>query len=258
MDWKQTLAASMIKQRILSFTLAFALSLSYAPLKAQSLDGLILPRDNETQIDPIPLPSESETNPFHSFQDPIETDEEDQTPPQGDDEAQEDEPKAPSEKAQPIELPAISYDFNSLPQPVRRMRELILKTTKSGDIEQLRALIGIGNEMTLLSLGGFEGDPIDFLKEQSGDSEGHELLAILEEIMEAGFVRMDEGTEHEVFIWPYFFAYPVDQLTPQQRVELFRIVTYGDYQEMEDFGGYIFYRVGISPTGQWQFFVAGD
>ena len=63
---------------------------------------------------------------------------------------------------------------------------------------------------------------------------------------------------HELYVWPYFFAHPLDKLNPMQRVELFRIVTAGDYEDMRLFGGYNFYRAGISPEGQWIFFVAGD
>ena len=47
-------------------------------------------------------------------------------------------------------------------------------------------------------------------------------------------------------------------LTPQQRVELFRMVTGADYKDMMNLGVYAFYRVGISPDGTWQFFVSGD
>lgn len=152
----------------------------------------------------------------------------------------------------------ISYDLEELPFSTRRMRELILEATQSGDIEKLRPYLGIGQNMTQLSLGSEVEDPIEFLKSQSGDEQGHEILAILEEVLEAGYARFDAGTERETFIWPYFFALPIEELTERQRVELFRIATYGDYQDMVDFGGYIFYRVGISPTGRWQFFVAGD
>jgi hypothetical protein len=156
------------------------------------------------------------------------------------------------------ELPEISYDLDALPFPTRRMRELILEATKSGDVEKLRAYIGTGDASTMLSLGGFDGDPIEFLKQESGDENGHETLAILQDILEAGYVHLDKGTDRELYVWPYFFAYPLDKLTDPQMVELFRIVTYGDFQDMKDFGGYIFYRAGITPSGRWTFFVAGD
>ncbi len=157
-----------------------------------------------------------------------------------------------------IKPPEILYDPDKLTFPARRMRELLLEAANSGDMEKLRPYIGIGNDMTTLSFGGVEGDPIEFLKTQSGDPEGHETLAILAEVLESGFVRLDPDTENEMFVWPYFYSWPLQELTPKQRVELFRIVTHGDYQDMEDFGAYIFYRVGITPSGRWRFFVAGD
>ena len=173
------------------------------------------------------------------------------------------EPKADEETAESSDIdditpPDILRDLSLLPFPTRRMHELLLEAAKSGDIERLRPYIGYGDDVTMLSLGGIDEDPISFLKSLSGDSEGHELLAILAEVLETGFVHMDAGTEQEIFVWPYFFAQPLDKLTPAQRVELFSVVTYGDYEDMAAFGAYIFYRVGITPEGRWRFFVAGD
>ena len=155
-------------------------------------------------------------------------------------------------------FPPIRRDLGDLPFPVRRMRELILEAALSGDIEKLRPLIGYGDDVTMLSLGGIEEDPLNFLRSLSGDKEGHEILAILVEVLESGFVLTDEGTDQELYIWPYFFAWPLDKLEPTQKVELYRLVTHGDYEDMESFGAYIFYRLGITPRGRWRFFVAGD
>ncbi|TIT06578.1 MAG: hypothetical protein E5W85_27010, partial [Mesorhizobium sp.] len=155
-------------------------------------------------------------------------------------------------------LPEVVYDLSKLPEPVRRMHDLIIGACKSGDIEKLRPLIGQGDTMTQLSLSEIEGDPITFLKGLSGDTEGQEILAILEEVLSAGYVHVDVGTPQELYVWPYFFALPLDKLDARQRVELFKIVTAGDYDSMKQFGAYIFYRVGITPDGQWTFFVAGD
>ncbi len=47
-------------------------------------------------------------------------------------------------------------------------------------------------------------------------------------------------------------------LTPEQKVELFKIVTGADYKDMVDFGAYNFYRLGIGADGTWHFFVTGD
>ena len=76
-------------------------------------------------------------------------------------------------------------------------------------------------------------------------------------MLSAGYVHMDAGTPNDMYVWPYFFAVPLDRLTAPQRVELFKIVTAGDYEDMKTYGTYIFYRVGITPDGRWSFFVAG-
>lgn len=155
-------------------------------------------------------------------------------------------------------LPEILYDLTRLPEPARRMHGLILEACRSGDIEALRPLIGPGEDGTQLSFSASDSDPIAFLKELSGDDDGHEILAILQEVLGAGFVHLDAGAESELYVWPYFFAVPLDRLTAPQRVELFTIVTAGDYEDMKAYGAYIFYRVGITPDGRWAFFVAGD
>ncbi len=170
-----------------------------------------------------------------------------------------DDPAAPeTAAAQAAELPEVITDLSVLPFPVRKMRELILDAAYSGDVEKLRPYIGYGDDVTMLSLGGIEQDPIEFLKSISGDAEGHEILAIITEILEAPAIRFEYQPYNFVYVWPYYYAYPFEELTPEQRVQLFRIITYGDYEEMVAFGNYIFYRLGITPEGRWRFFVAGD
>ncbi|MBO6719258.1 MAG: hypothetical protein JJ913_14975 [Rhizobiaceae bacterium] len=157
--------------------------------------------------------------------------------------------------AQP--LPEIYYDLELLPEPVRRMRQLIVDACRSGDIEALRPLLGSGDSATVITGSGSEIDPIDFLSEISGDGQGHEIMAILLEVLEAGYVHLDPGEPAEIYLWPYFFAVPLEGLSAPQRVELFKLVTAGDYEDMKSFGSYIFYRAGITPEGRWAFFLAG-
>ena len=164
----------------------------------------------------------------------------------------------PREEGEQVALPPVLRDIDLLPAAVRETHAKLIAAATSADLEKLRGLIGVGDTATTLSIGGLEGDPIAFLKQSSGDDDGYELLAILLEVLEAGFVHVDAGTESEMYIWPYFFAWPFDKLTPQMKVEMYRILTAGDVLDSVDFGGYIFYRVGIRPNGKWDFFVAGD
>ncbi|MEP3278917.1 MAG: hypothetical protein ABJN26_11425 [Stappiaceae bacterium] len=154
-------------------------------------------------------------------------------------------------------LPEILYTFENLPTPVRRMREQILEAAQSGKPEKLRPVLE-ANEVPPTLAFDEVADPIDYLKTSSGDGEGLELLAILSEVLEAGFVHVDKGTAQEMYVWPYFARYPLHGLKPDQMVELYRLVTAGDYADMQNFGAYSFYRVGIGPDGTWHYFVAGD
>lgn len=164
---------------------------------------------------------------------------------------------APPAGAADEPVPVVEYDPAKLPTPVRRLREQIIEAASTGDIEKLRPIIEANGEPPEFSFNEV-GDPIDYLKSLSGDEEGREILAILIEVLEAGYVHVDVGTPDEAYIWPYFARYPVDKLTPRQMVELFKIVFAGDYEDMKTYGAYISYRIALSPDGRWRFFLVGD
>jgi hypothetical protein len=162
-----------------------------------------------------------------------------------------------------VSLPSVEYDLTKLPSAVQDMHANLIAAAKSGKIENLRLLLSIGEVQTQFSLDKPDDsqqvqDPLAFLLSLSGDPAGHEILAILLEILDAGYVHVDVGSPQEMYVWPYFFALPIDKLNDVQRVELFKIITSGDAEDMENSGGYIFYRAGISPDGKWRFFLAGD
>jgi len=169
---------------------------------------------------------------------------------------------APSRKAQAaaapnVSAPEIITDLSRLPAPVALMRERILEAAQSGRLDRLVAVMRANDLMPIFSLND-DKDPIAYWKANYPDSEGIEILATVIEILEAGFVHVDAGTPQEIFLWPYFARMPVKELTPEQKVELFKIVTGADYRDMLDFGAYNFYRLGIGSDGTWHFFVTGD
>jgi hypothetical protein len=153
--------------------------------------------------------------------------------------------------------PEIITDLSSLPAPVARTRDRILAAAQSGDLQKLLIVMQMNETMPIFSFSN-EKDPVAFWKTNYTDSDGIEVLSILVTILQTGFVHVDQGTPQEMYLWPYFTRMPVKNLTPEQKVELFRIITGNDYKDMLDFGAYIFYRLGIGPDGTWHFFVAGD
>ena len=154
-------------------------------------------------------------------------------------------------------IPEIITDPARLPPAVARTRERILAAARSGDLHKLVAVMKAGEAMPTFSFSD-DRDPIAFWKTNYPDSDGVEALAILVNILQTPFVHADVGTPQEIYLWPYFARIPLKSLTPEQRVELFRIITGADYKDMVEFGVYSFYRLGIAPDGTWQFFVTGD
>ena len=155
-------------------------------------------------------------------------------------------------------IPTILRDESALPAAVQRTRERILEAARSGELKALRSLLGSGDQATQLTFDELESDPISFLLTLSGDPAGHEVLAIIIELLEAGFVKVEDEEDGVMYVWPYFAAYPIDSLEPRMKVELFRLITGGDYEEMQEFGAYVFYRIGIGADGRWRFFLSGD
>jgi hypothetical protein len=162
----------------------------------------------------------------------------------------------PTGKLTPLtENPEIITDLSRLPPTVAQTRERILAAARSGDLAKVAALIRTDETVFTFS---DDTDPVAFWQTNYPDSEGLEALAILINLLETGFVRIDAGTPQEMYVWPYFVRMQLKTLTPPQKVELFRIVTGSDFKDMLDFGAYAFYRVGIGAKGTWHYFVAGD
>lgn len=159
--------------------------------------------------------------------------------------------------------PDVFYDLGHVPEAVRRVRAHIINAAEDGEPEAFRALFFDNGGAPHMGSDpddavGADVDPVARLVSLSGDGTGQEVLAILIEVLEAGFIHLDPGTPDEVFVWPYFYRMPIHDLSPRQKVELFKIVTAGDYEDMLAFGAYTFFRVGITPDGVWQFFLVGD
>ena len=163
---------------------------------------------------------------------------------------------AAAAKATPIAVDIIS-DPSQLPAPVARMRERILAAARTGNLERVVTVMQSNETLPVFSPGD-DKDALAYWKANYPDSEGLEVLAILTEVLEAPLVHVDKGTPQDMYVWPYFARMQLKELTPEQKVALFRLVTGSDYRDMLEFGAYNFYRLGIGPDGTWHFFVTGD
>jgi hypothetical protein len=151
------------------------------------------------------------------------------------------------------ETPTPLYDFNALPDPVRRMLERLADAAQSGEIENLRPVFE-SNELKPMVTTDYVVDPIAFWKKESADGSGRDVLAAMLDVMSSGFIRAGQGQD-EMFVWPYFAEADLRKLTPAQDVELYRVVPPALAVPMMKEGKYSFYRLGISPNGVWHYFL---
>jgi len=149
--------------------------------------------------------------------------------------------------------PKVLYDFSALPDPVKRMLTAIAGAAESGNIEAMRTVFE-SNELKPMVTTSFVDDPIAFWKKQSADGTGRDVLAAMLNVLSTGYVRMGNGKD-EIFVWPYFAETDLAKLSPAQEVELYRIVPPELALAMKKSGKYSYYRLGVSPTGVWQYFL---
>jgi hypothetical protein len=151
------------------------------------------------------------------------------------------------------QAPKAIYDFNALPDPVKRMVERIATAAQSGEIETMRTVYE-SNELKPMVAAASVGDPIALWKKESADGSGRDILAAMLNVLSSGYARVGQGPD-EMFVWPYFAETGVSALTPAQEVELYRIVPRERVAEMKKSGKYNYYRLGIAPNGVWHYFL---
>ncbi len=153
------------------------------------------------------------------------------------------------------ERPEVQRDLSALPAPVQDMRVSILRAASSGNPEDMRYALERNEIMPVLSQGEKVDEPLKYWRESSGDGEGLEIMAILIEILTSGYA-VEPQPDTKMYVWPHFAARGVSDLTPQERVELYRLVSPAEAERMAS-EGYDFYRLGIGADGTWHFFYRG-
>jgi hypothetical protein len=149
--------------------------------------------------------------------------------------------------------PQVIYDPSTLPEPVRQTLGEIYETAQGGNIEAMRPVLE-SNELKPMVASTHVDDPVAFWKKNSADGEGRAVLAALLNILSTGFVKSGNGND-AIYVWPYFAEMDLTKLSPAQEVELYRVVPAQQALEMKKSGKYTYYRLGVSPTGVWQYFL---
>lgn len=153
--------------------------------------------------------------------------------------------------------PTVSNDISALPKAVQRKRQAILEAAASGDIESLRALFAAQDSPPTVSYGAPD-DGVAYLKDAAEDEEGRQMLGVLLDLFSLPYAYYPDVEGPKTYIWPYLADLPMADLTPSQITDAYRLLNHEQLQELHDFDAWYYWRTGISETGDWLFFVAGD
>lgn len=148
----------------------------------------------------------------------------------------------------------IEVDQTNLPPLVAEVRMALLNGAASCDLEGLAArAIADG---TNVSFGGSD-DPAGLW--QDLESFGATPMADLIAVLHLSPGTTDDGQGTVFYVWPAVAAMDDwSDATEEQRSELADLFGADALADWDLFGGYIGYRVGITDSGRWAFFVQGD
>jgi hypothetical protein len=166
----------------------------------------------------------------------------------------------------PPKPPEISRDLENLPPNVRRMRGLILEAVRTGDGTALRKPIEWNEVPPSFGKGAPKGakgpamadELLKFFRERSGDGFGRETMGQLVNVLAVGHARINAGQPQEMFVWPYFAVLDPRLLTPEQEVDVFRVMGVAQLREWREKGRFPYWRIGIGPDGTWHYFLGGE
>ena len=142
-----------------------------------------------------------------------------------------------------------------LPAAVSDMRRAIIDAARACDYDKLAELALAGGGAFTYSFGG-GGEPAAFWKEAEAAAQAP--LRMLVELLDGPSATRDAGGTTQ-YLWPAAYAFERWEDVPAPaREDLRRMYGDDDLQRFAQFGSYVGYRVGITETGDWIFFVGGD
>lgn len=138
-----------------------------------------------------------------------------------------------------------------LPDAVERSRIAIAEAAAARDYEALARLIP--EDSFEYTFGGpVPGGPTAYwrrLEATTDEAPLDTLVAVL---------ALPHTRARGIYVWPFAFDRDPARLTEDELERLSTFATPQEIQAWREFGGYIGYRAGIEPDGDWIFYVAGD
>jgi hypothetical protein len=142
-----------------------------------------------------------------------------------------------------------------LPDRVEEVRQAIAKAAGRCEYGRLAALAREDGDQFTFTFGAAD-DPGPYWRR--GEEAGRDPMKFLAGMLDRPFGQVSAG-DLTLYIWPSAATYPSwAEVPPEARNALRPLYGDEDFQQFAQFGSYIGYRVGITETGDWLYFVAGD
>lgn len=136
------------------------------------------------------------------------------------------------------------------------MRDAILEAVALGDINELRIALEWNELRPDLGIAR-DQDAIDHFKAISAGGDGHEVLAILANLLSTAPTRLKIGPDLEnnaIFVWPGIAEADLKNASSRLKVEVFRLMPRDDAVKTLQTGIWQWYRLAIGADGTWHVF----
>lgn len=156
-------------------------------------------------------------------------------------------------------MPADLTPGAGLPPAAADLREALYDAAVACDHGRLEALATRGQRPFTFSFGAGEGDaPAAYWQMLERDEPGSRPLWYLAQLLRLPHGQVETKGSGVLIVWPRAAA--SERPTDAEYEELADAGLYGaaETASFRELGGYVGWRVGITPDGEWIFFVAGD
>jgi hypothetical protein len=165
--------------------------------------------------------------------------------------AQDDDSDDPEPRAVTVAGGRVLPHQRELPDPVEQTRIAIAEAAAARDYDALARLIPEdGFEYTFG--GPAAGGPTAYWRRLEATTDEAPLETL------AAVLALPYTNVRGIYVWPFAFDREPTELTEEELELLSTFATPREIQGWREFGGYIGYRAGIDPDGDWVFYVAGD
>jgi len=148
-----------------------------------------------------------------------------------------------------VDAPLLSNQ-EGLPEIVEVKRQAIYKAAMEKNYDKLAEE---AERVFSYSFGGSEeGGFISHLKANRNNENG-EIFDIISKLLELPY-----GQQGDYYSWPSVFIKESKDWTDEDIAQMKILLTDQEIESYREFGGYAYYRIGITKEGKWVYFIAGD